>query len=123
MQYVFPVPRSRVSVRIVVCPRKCMVATYWFKSANTGSSASRECSSCEGVGSLALERRKSRETRNDTSLISGCNSRQNILSATMLESPPAASVLNHRTQPCQIQPYRPQPLAQRRYPLFDPQVR
>ena len=31
-----------------------MVAAYWFRSAKTGASASRECSSCEGVGSLAF---------------------------------------------------------------------
>jgi len=33
---------------------KCMVAAYWFRSANTGASASRECGSCEGVGSMAF---------------------------------------------------------------------
>ena len=54
MQYASPVPRSLVSVRIVLCPRKCMVAAYLFRSAKTGASASRECSSCEGFGSLAF---------------------------------------------------------------------
>jgi hypothetical protein len=29
-----------------------MVAAYLFRSAKTGASASRECSSCEGFGSL-----------------------------------------------------------------------
>ena len=31
-----------------------MVAAYWFRFAKTGASASRECSSCEGFGSLAF---------------------------------------------------------------------
>jgi hypothetical protein len=30
-----------------------MVAAYLFRSAKTGASASRECNSCEGFGSLA----------------------------------------------------------------------
>src|SRR6266404_4261331 len=39
---------------MVLCPTKCVVASHLFKSANTGASASRECSSCEGVGPLAF---------------------------------------------------------------------
>jgi uncharacterized protein YbjT (DUF2867 family) len=39
---------------MVLCPTKCIVATYWFRSSKTGASASRECISCEGVGSSAF---------------------------------------------------------------------
>ena len=35
-------PRSAVRLRIVLCPTKCIVAAYLFKSANTGASASRD---------------------------------------------------------------------------------
>jgi hypothetical protein len=35
---------SIVSVRIVLYPTKCVVASYLFGSAKTGTSASRECS-------------------------------------------------------------------------------
>jgi hypothetical protein len=31
-----------------------MVAAYWFRSAKTGASASRECSSCEGLRILGV---------------------------------------------------------------------
>jgi hypothetical protein len=48
---VAPLP---VSVRIELCPTKRIVAAYLLKSANTGASAPRECSSCDGVGSLAF---------------------------------------------------------------------
>src|SRR6266567_3194284 len=48
------VPPSNVSIKIVLCPTKCVAAAYLFRSANTGAGASRECSSCEGVGSLAF---------------------------------------------------------------------
>src|SRR6266446_1513759 len=39
---------------MVLCPTKWVVASYWFSAANTGASASRECSSCDGVGSLTF---------------------------------------------------------------------
>jgi hypothetical protein len=41
------------SVRIVLCPSKCIVAAYLFRSANTGASDSRPCNSCVGFGSFA----------------------------------------------------------------------
>jgi hypothetical protein len=34
--------------------RRLRRSAYWFRSAKTGASASRECNSCEGVGSLAF---------------------------------------------------------------------
>src|SRR6267143_1820615 len=52
--YASPVARSFVRVRIVLCPTKCMVAAYLFRSSNTGASDSREGSSCDGVGSFAF---------------------------------------------------------------------
>jgi hypothetical protein len=38
----------------VLCPTKCDVASYLFRSAKTGASSSRECNSCEGTGSFAF---------------------------------------------------------------------
>ena len=38
----------------MLCPTKCIVAAYLFRSANTGASASRECSSCEGFVVLGV---------------------------------------------------------------------
>ena len=43
-----------LSVKMVFCPTKYVVASYLFRSAKTGASASRECSSCEGFGPLAF---------------------------------------------------------------------
>src|SRR5882672_11400282 len=39
---------------MVLCPTKCVVASYLLRSAKTGASASRDRNSCEGVGSLAF---------------------------------------------------------------------
>src|SRR5258707_2528599 len=71
--------------------------------------------------STRMQLRESRETRHEASLISDCNSRRNTLPATMLELPPAASVLNHCNHRCRIQPCRPQPLVPRRCSLLGPQ--
>jgi hypothetical protein len=48
------VARSLFSVKMVLYPTKCIVAPYWSRSAKTGASSTRECSSCEGFGSLAF---------------------------------------------------------------------
>jgi len=34
--------------------RSAWLASNWFRSAKTGASSSRECSSCEGVGSFGV---------------------------------------------------------------------
>jgi hypothetical protein len=48
------VARSLFSVKMVLYPTKCIVAAYWSRSAKTRASSTRECSSCEGFGSLAF---------------------------------------------------------------------
>jgi hypothetical protein len=42
------------SDEIVLCPTECVLARYWFRSAKTGASASREWSSWERVGVLGV---------------------------------------------------------------------
>jgi hypothetical protein len=46
--------RLSVTLKIVLCPKKRVLAMYCFGSANTGSSASCECNSCERIESSAF---------------------------------------------------------------------